>query len=370
MRAGVKAGVLAALVSSGCGMRPAENRAIADSKVGQAQQGGVTLSVADGLATVRELAPGTLVLWGNAPAFTARIDVGAQAPSDWLVTVRNAMPDAVLVAEEEGGSPLAQEALPQALPTVKVWRVALRAGTTVRLSVAPPDAESREPFRFLALADVQEALPRVGDIYARMRRDDAARFIVFAGDLTESGTRDELTEFQERLEAGSRIPLYATLGNHETFTRDAAEYHALVGRGSQSFVFKGVRFSVVDSSNGTLDPGVEEQLEGWLAASRDGTHVVAMHVPPQDPVGLRGGGFANRGEGAGLVGKMARAGVDLTLYGHIHSYYSFTNAGIPAFISGGGGAIPETFDGVGRHYLSVDVSADDGLQQAALVRVD
>ncbi len=370
MRVRVKGWAMAALVVTGCGMRPAENRAVVDSKVGQAQQGGLTLAVADGLAAVRELAPGTLVLWGNAPAFSVRVEVGADAPSDWMVTVRNAMPDAVLVVQEEGGAALTPEPLPQALPTVKVWRVALRAGATVRLSVAPPDAESREPFRFLAMADVQEALPRVGDIYERMRRDDSARFILFAGDLTESGTRAELLEFQERLEAGSRIPLYATLGNHETFSRDAAEYHALVGRGSQSFVFKGVRFTVLDSSNGTLDPWVEEQLDGWLESGRQGTHVVSMHVPPQDPVGMRGGGFANRGEAAGLVGKMARAGVDLTLYGHIHSYYSFTNAGIPAFIAGGGGALPETFDGVGRHYLAVDVGAEDGLHQAALVRVD
>jgi hypothetical protein len=67
---------------------------------------------------------------------------------------------------------------------------------------------------------------------------------------------------------------------------------------------------------------------------------------------------------------MARENVDLTLYGHIHSYYSFTNAGIPAFISGGGGAIPETFDGVGRHYLAVDVDPGEGVREVSLVRVD
>jgi len=326
--------------------------------------------VEDGLAAVRSLVPGALMLWGNAPAFTARATLAADAPSDWVLTVRNAMPGAELTAEAEDGERLSVEALPQALPTVKMWRVSLRAGATARLTVAPPDWQLREPFRFAALADVQEALPRVGDIYARMRRDDSLRFILFSGDLTERGSREELLEFQERLEAGSKIPLYATLGNHETFSTDAQEYTSLVGRGSQSFTFRGVRFSVVDSSNGTLDPGVEEQLETWLAASRDGVHVVSMHVPPQDPVGLRGGGFASRGEAAGLVGKMAREGVDLTLYGHIHSYYSFTNAGIPAFISGGGGAIPETFDGVGRHYLAVDVDASEGLREVSLIRVD
>lgn len=369
MRRAGATGLMVALLMAGC-MRPAENRAVRDSRVGQAEGGGLSLVVEDGLAAVRSLAQGELVLWGNAPAFTARATLGTDAPASWLVTVRNAMPDAELVAEVEGGELLAVEALPHVVPTVKVWRVELRAGAAVRLKVASPDWESRKPFRFAALADVQEALPRVGDIYERMRKDDSLRFILFSGDLTEGGSREELMEFQERLEAGSKIPLYATLGNHETFAKDAEEYSALVGRGSQSFTFQGVRFSVVDSSNGTLDPGVEEQLETWLAAARDGVHIVAMHVPPQDPVGLRGGGFASRSESAGLVGKMARENVDLTLYGHIHSYYSFTNAGIPAFISGGGGAIPETFDGVGRHYLAVDVDPDEGVREVSLVRVD
>ncbi|GEN07836.1 Calcineurin-like phosphoesterase [Myxococcus fulvus] len=362
-------GVVSALLLAGC-LRPAENRAMRDLKVGQAEGGGLSLVVEDGLAAVRGVEPGGVTLWGNAPVFTARATLDAGATTNWLITVRNAMPDAQLVAELEDGELLAVEPVPQSIRTVKAWRVELRAGAVAKLHVAPPGWDSAEPFRFAALADVQEALPRVGDIYARLSKDPTLRFILFSGDLTENGTREQLLEFQERLEAGSPIPLYATLGNHETFSKDAEEYTALVGRGNQSFVFQGVRFTVVDSSNGTLDPIVEEQLDGWLASSRHGTHVVSMHVPPQDPVGLRGGGFANRGESAGLVGKLAREGVDLTLYGHIHSYYSFTNAGIPAFISGGGGAIPETFDGVGRHYLAVDVGANEGLREASLVRVD
>ena len=43
---------------------------------------------------------------------------------------------------------------------------------------------------------------------------------------------------------------------------------------------------------------------------------------------------------AKLLGMLSAAGVDLTLYGHVHTYLEFTNAGIPAYISGGGGAIP------------------------------
>jgi hypothetical protein len=67
---------------------------------------------------------------------------------------------------------------------------------------------------------------------------------------------------------------------------------------------------------------------------------------------------------------LAGGHVDLTLYGHIHSYYPFSNAGIPAYISGGGGAIPERFDGIGRHYLTIDVDPARGVLQTAVVRID
>jgi hypothetical protein len=110
-------------------------------------------------------------------------------------------------------------------------------------------------------------------------------------------------------------------------------------------------------------------LDEWLELGRGGPHIVAMHVPPLDPVGVRNGAFAHRTEAAKLLGLLARADVDMTLYGHIHSYYRFENAGIEAHISGGGGAIPETFDGIGRHFLVVTVE-DAGRLSTRIVRVD
>lgn len=358
--------LLVLLPLAGC-VRPAEGRALKDLEIGRAEGGGLSVVVEDGLAAVRGLETGALTLWSNAPALRVRTTAMVTAPEWWTLVVRNAMPGAVLKAEA-GGEPLDVEDGPSLLPTVKTWRVRLRPGGEARLTVAPPDWETAQPFRFAALADVQEALPRVGDIYARMNEDPSLRFIFFGGDLTESGSREQLEEFQERLQA-SRIPLYATLGNHETFTPDVP-YHELVGRGSQHFTFQGAHFSLLDTGNGTVDPRVEEQFDGWLEAGREAVHVVGMHIAPMDPVGVRNGSFSSRNEAAALVGKMARAGVDLTLYGHVHSYYAFSNAGIPAFISGGGGAIPETFDGVGRHYLTVDVDPAAGVQEVAVVRVD
>jgi 3',5'-cyclic-AMP phosphodiesterase len=71
-----------------------------------------------------------------------------------------------------------------------------------------------------------------------------------------------------------------------------------------------------------------------------------------------------------LLGRMARGSVDLTLYGHIHTYLSFENAGIEAHISGGGGAIPERFDGIGRHFLVVDVDPQRGVTDRYIVDID
>ncbi|HKO94179.1 MAG TPA: metallophosphoesterase, partial [Polyangiaceae bacterium] len=118
------------------------------------------------------------------------------------------------------------------------------------------------------------------------------------------------------------------------------------------------------------DPIVFHWLDDWLALGAGQLHVVAMHIPPLDPIGVRNGAFASRNEAAKLLARLAAAGVDLTLYGHIHSYYSFDNAGIPAFISGGGGAIPERFDDIGRHFLIVDADPIAQSYEVRVVRVD
>ena len=85
---------------------------------------------------------------------------------------------------------------------------------------------------------------------------------------------------------------------------------------------------------------------------------------------MRNGAFANRAEAHKLLADLAAANVDVTLYGHVHSYYAYSNAGIPAYISGGGGAIPERMDGIGRHYLTFDIDPVGQAFQSAIVRVD
>ncbi|RYE83441.1 MAG: metallophosphoesterase, partial [Myxococcales bacterium] len=231
-----------------------------------------------------------------------------------------------------------------------------------------PDRAAREPWSFGVYGDVQDAIDRVQDIYRRMNEESTVRFVVIVGDLTEEGTPDQLERFARELKTLTR-PVYATLGNHELGDADVP-YHAHYGRGSSHFVFRGVHFTLLDSASATIDPIVYGWLDGWLAEGASDLHVVGMHIPPLDAEGVRNGSFTSRAEANKLLGRLARGGVDLSVYGHVHSYYAFANAGIPAFITGGGGAIPERMDGIGRHFLVFDADPASARITGRLVRVD
>jgi 3',5'-cyclic-AMP phosphodiesterase len=251
--------------------------------------------------------------------------------------------------------------------TKKTWLLTLTPGSW-RFRLAAPGAAENGPFRFALLSDVQEAIDRVQDVYRVINAEPGLDFLLGAGDLTDEGEVDELEEFQREL-ATLKVPYYTTLGNHELAERPPA-YQDWFGRANFQFVHRGVYFTLLDSASATIDPLADDWLDNWLGNARNSLHVVAMHIPPFDPVGTRNAGFASRAEAAALVGKLAEGGVDLTLYGHIHSYYSFHNAGIPAFISGGGGATPELADDVGRHFMVFELDPASGISSWKVVRVD
>lgn len=166
------------------------------------------------------------------------------------------------------------------------------------------------------------------------------------------------------------LPIDERRTAHRTRVWCQGNYHRFFGRGSHHFVFKGAHFTLLDDASATIAPQAYEWLDGWLQEGRDAFHSVYMHLPPLDVSGVRNGAMASRAEADLLLSKLAGAGVDLTVYGHVHTYYAYTNAGIPAFITGGGGAIPVRFDHVGRHFLAVDIDPGNQRLQTAIVRVD
>jgi 3',5'-cyclic AMP phosphodiesterase CpdA len=354
--------VVATLLAMSC-LRPTEERVELDLEVGQAERASLKVSVREGLAVVRALDDDALVLWGSAPSFD--VDLSTPTARQLDLELQNCLSDSELLVAS--GDARVEPLSDSGLPTRKRWRLTLPAGAT-RLSVAPPDVASREGFRFALLSDVQEAIDDVGDVFDRMNQVSNVRFALGAGDLTQRGTREQLERFQSELER-LEIPYFATLGNHELGTSPDL-FHDYFGRGNFKFYFHGVAFTLIDDASATIDPTVYDWLDDWLDDSRQEVHIVAMHIPPVDPIGVRNGSMASRSEANKLLAKLAEGRVDLTLYGHIHSYYSFDNAGIPAFISGGGGAIPERFDKIGRHFMVFEADARHGITARNVIKVD
>jgi Icc protein len=360
-----QAAAVALVLAFSC-LRPSEERAERDLEVGAADAGSIRVQVRDGLAAVRQLSESQLVLWGSAPGYELELELGA-ATGELVLELQNCLPEAELQLRSAPEGASLEELGEASVATRKLWRLTSAAGR-VQLKLAAPDSHLAGAFRFALLSDVQEAIDRVGDVFRKINQQPNVRFLLGAGDLTERGTREQLEQYQSEL-LTLRIPYFTTLGNHELGTAPDL-YHEYFGRGNFQFRFRGVYFTLLDSASASLDPTVYDWLDDWLKQARHDVHVVAMHIPPIDPIGVRNGSWGSRNEAAKLLGRLAEGRVDVTLYGHVHSYYSFDNAGIPAFISGGGGAIPERFDNLGRHFMLMDVDPDRGITHSSVVRVD
>ena len=361
-RVGAWFGILSCVVAVAC-VHPAEERVERDLAVGHAEAEGAHVDVRAGLAVVRNVSRSSLELWSNAP--NLEIDLELVGTQNLEVRVSNCMPGATLQLAAGRGR-VATVDTGSTHRTNCAWAISPDSATlALRLRAPEPSATG---FQFAVLSDIQRAIDEVQDIFMRINAEPDLAFVLSAGDLTSQGTGGELQRFQQELE-GLDLPYYTTLGNHE-LGQSPPLYHDYFGRGSAHFEYRGVHFTTLDSASATIDPTVYRWLDRWLEVGRDSVHVVATHIPPIDPVGVRNGSFASRAEAAKLLGRLAEGGVDLTLYGHIHSYYRFQNAGIPAHISGGGGAIPEAFDGVGRHFLVVTVDRSRGIQGTRIVQID
>lgn len=351
--------VAAYLVFFAC-LRPGEERPDYDLEVGRADSATLSITVHEGQAAVRDLRDGVLSLWAGAPSFELTIE--SLGEGELLLIVDNCMPGAELV---QNGGWLASKATEH--PTHCEFSLELHAGTN-QLLVAPPDFASAEPYRFAAMGDIQTAMNTVDEVFDAISAIPDVRFVICTGDIVQDGEAWEYELYQEQL-AHLRVPIFATVGNHEV-RKPPERWHELFGRFSAHFQFKAVDFTLIDSGNASIDPKAYDRLQTWLDEGRERVHVFGTHFPPFDPIGGRNASFRSRNEGAKLLARLAEANVDLTIYGHIHSFYEYQNAGIPAYVSGGGGALPELYEGIGRHFLAISVDPHAGLGPVEFVAVD
>ena len=338
-------------------LRPSEDNVRLDEVVGQASTDSLTIDT-KGQAAVSVLG-NSAILWAAAPSLSITIETNESVS----LTINNVLKDAELRAGTETIMRLSAERDTQA-------RFNIPARLSGReLMLMTPDALTSDAFKVVVLSDIQEAIDEFGDIVTRINEEEDIDFVVSTGDLTRRGGIDELIRFQEELRSLD-VPFFSTVGNHEV--PGSQEWHEMFGPFSVFFEYKGVAFTLLDSSTATIDPEAKIRFEEFASLHLERPHLFLTHVPLLDPSGIRSGAFRNRHEGIALASDLRDANVDALFFGHVHSFYTFSLASVPSFISGGGGAIQERLDGIERHYLKVSLDPDSPspLRDVTVVRVD
>lgn len=201
------------------------------------------------------------------------------------------------------------------------------------------------PFRFIAYGDNRSdaaAHKRVVDAMCRVN-DPSPSFLLNTGDLTASGTEQELREFfaiEDPLLR--RVPMYPCMGNHDATELASFAAHFSLPNGGRwySLRYGNAAFHALDVT-ADLSPSSEQYrwfIGSLLADSADARirHVVVwFHNPPYttntahapDSLALRM-----------ICPLLERFKVRLAFHGHNHCYEHSLVNGTHYVISGGGGA--------------------------------
>jgi 3',5'-cyclic-AMP phosphodiesterase len=341
------AGLLSCVALAGC-LDPTGERTRRDlEQTGFAQLGGLVARIDQGVALRSEGSPPFVRFRANAPSVVLEFHNPAGAEAVVQVELVNAFEDSDVSVPAQ---PVGSNALG--------FEVTVPAQGQAQVTVRPPGVDMAAPFRFAWVGDVQGGNERFTRVRERINADSSFDFVLFAGDITNAGTQEEIDEFIAVAD-GLQRPWYTLLGNHEALRGEPLAFQRTVGRINVRFDHRGARFVLLDSASATVDPWAWDWVGQAMEAEGPRTRIVATHVPPLDPAGLRDGGFNDRNEAARLLEMLARGGTDLLLTGHVHTLKHAANAGIQTWVSGNGGVrLGTRFDGSDLHYLSVSVDPE------------
>ena len=210
--------------------------------------------------------------------------------------------------------------------------------------------------RFAAVTDPHygQLPPRGAGATRRLGRDLArvgasvpgARFIIVAGDLTESGDPRDLRTVR-RLFRASDLPVFTVFGNHDGVPKSerdgtpkpwAHRYLEVMGPLWYSFDWGGFHFAIDVNADLYFDPPMLEAKRRWLRADlrlatrRGLERIVVAHFPPT----------------LSDARQLARSGVRLFLCGHFHCFRTYRLGplrvlGFPSMMRGGIDMMPRGF---------------------------
>jgi len=206
----------------------------------------------------------------------------------------------------------------------------------------------------------------LGRIIASAKSRGAA-FMVDTGDVTTSGSRQQLETFRQYTEAEG-LTFHSVPGNHDVGSGGVSDaWDEIIGPLYYSFDYQGDHFVVVDNADDAT--GISEAQMQWYTADLDAhasdprTFVFA-HIPVADP-GLESGhatgekGQTGLESGKQMIDEASRAHTAAFFFGHVHAYLQYQLDNIPAYVTGGAGAplvLPSAAGGY-YHYLLVTVGA-------------
>ncbi|HCF62114.1 MAG TPA: hypothetical protein DFS52_29495, partial [Myxococcales bacterium] len=200
--------------------------------------------------------PGIVLPWEGEPAGPWAVRFRANAPTVRLTLRSHASETRAVSVRIDNLPPEAR--LPT--PAAEVHREGKSARFVVRLApgaslderISAPDSELPQRFRFAWVGDVQGGVERFAVVRAAINADPTIDFVLFAGDVTASGSDEEMAVFRAAADQAER-PWYALIGNHDTGIGREDAFLERIGRLNFSFDHKGTRFLLLDTASATLD---------------------------------------------------------------------------------------------------------------------
>jgi hypothetical protein len=195
------------------------------------------------------------------------------------------------------------------------------------------------PFTFVAIGDT-EARAHVNNAISQQIWPERPNLMLIAGDLTDGGSAERRFEWTHEYFRGmgplfGRVPVVAAIGNGEQELKWFRHYHRQPEpENYYSLVYGDVEFFVLDSYlkyREKSDPGFRARQRAWLEQALSKSNAkwkIALHhhdtrTSDEDDYGNSWRGTSQHGDSevqTDFVPLFERFGVDLVLFGHLHSY--------------------------------------------------
>ncbi|MBI5870533.1 MAG: metallophosphoesterase [Actinobacteria bacterium] len=244
--------------------------------------------------------------------------------------------------------------------------------TTAPTTAATSSTAVAQPLYIFAVCGDNRTMGIESGVLTRIvesAKSHGAIFMVNTGDVTGSGSSDELMVYRDFVEE-SGLEFHTVPGNHDVGSGGVSQdYEDIIGSYYFSFDHASDHFIILDNADDMT--GIDGDQMRWLSsdlAANSGkrNQFIFTHIPIADPAlpsdhvsGEKGGEGLRSGQEL-VETASAYPNMEAFFFGHIHAYLAYELGGIDAYVTGGAGAplyFPESAGGY-DHYLLVSVYPD------------